>query len=169
MRDATPTGLYWDLVDASSPSNQDVTVRFGIRRDTFQRVLEFRLATLVAQYYGIVQNGLIGAAHLFKGLKRPLLHDGNIDGDQNVLIYSWRPRFDWEWTGGRHDGQPRPLDPPPRRAFVVLVRQEPTQDEHQVVGSIEHWNWVEEQSERKGAPIDSATRYTEHLWSRRTL
>ena len=53
----------------------------------------------------------------------------------------------------------------PGRVFVVLAR-ETEKDEHDIVGRIEHWNWVEEDSELQKAPVKWRDRYVKKLWSR---
>lgn len=164
LREPDSAGPYWDIVTALSP-DQEETIRLGVRRDTVRRVVGEKLSTVVAQYYGIVQEGLQNACHLFRGLKRPLFHDGDAEADGNVLIYSWRPKVDYVRAGSPYNGTPRPRSQVPGRVFVVLVRKA-DQADYNVVGDIEHWNWVEEDSELENAPVDWADRYIEKLWSR---
>ena len=164
-----PLGPYFEVIEAPSPQNPATMVRLGIRQDTFQRQVARVRTTVIAQYYGIIQDGLVVAAHAFQGVKRPLSHGGNMDADQSVLIYAWRPRYDYEWVGNPHDGQEYRRDPPPGRVFVVLVREEPQPNEFHVVGTVEHWNWVLEDSDLKQAPINWQQRYQKLLWSRETL
>jgi hypothetical protein len=57
------------------------------------------------------------------------------------------------------------MEPLPGRVFVVLVREEPPNTEN-VIGSIERWNWVEEDTDLPGAPLEWSERYEEKLWSR---
>ena len=85
--------------------------------------------------------------------------------DKNVLIYSLRPQVDYEWNGNQFDGYPEEKEPPPGRVFVVIVSEQSI-DEHGISGSIGRWNWVKEQSDFWGAPLDWNQRYVEKLWSR---
>jgi hypothetical protein len=164
-----PVGPYCEIIEVPSPENPSIMVRLGVRQDTFQRQILRGRGTVIAQYYGIIQDGLVIAAHAFRGLKRPLSHGSDMNADESVLIYAWRPRFDYEWVGYRHDGQEYRRDPPLNRVFVVLVREEPQPNEFHVLGSVEHWNWVPEDSGLKQAPIDWEKRYQAKLWSRETL
>ena len=164
LREPDSTGPYWDIVTALSP-DQEETIRFGVQYDTVKSVVREKLSTVVAQYYGIVQEGLQNASHLFRGLKRPLFHEGDSEADGSVLIYSWRPKVDYVWAGSPYNGTPRPKSQVPGRVFVVLVRKT-DQAEYNVVGNIEHWNWVEEDSKLENAPVDWPDRYIEKLWSR---
>lgn len=156
---------YFEFVDAPSPEDPSQTVKLGIRPFTFRRFVDLGFATGLAQYYGIVQDGLIVAEHAFRGLQRPLMLGDDMNADQTVVIYAWRPQFDCEWSGYPWDGNVVRLEPPPNRVFVVLVREEPA-NEFGVSGSIEKWNWVAEDSELRGAPIEWQARYRERLWSR---
>ena len=156
---------YFDFVAAPSPSDPSRTVKLGMRQLTFHRFRDLGFAAGIAQYYGIVQDGLIVAQHAFRGLQRPLMLGDDTNADQPVVIYSWRPEFDCEWSGYPWDGTVVRLEPPPHRVFVVLVREEP-HNEFGVFGSIEKWNWVGEDAVLKGAPTDWQARYKEHLWSR---
>jgi len=157
--------IYFDVVDAPCPTDPNSTIRIGIRQERFQYFKDFGLRTAVAQYYGIVRPGLILARHVFRGLKRPLMLGGNMSADKNVLIYSWRPLWDYEWMGTPDQGYPTTKNPPLYRVFVTLVREkEPNSDG--ISGSIERWNWVIEDPEQPHAPIESAERYGECLWSR---
>jgi hypothetical protein len=58
------------------------------------------------------------------------------------------------------------MSPPPARVFVVLVIELEPPDEHGIAGTIEHWNWVEEDSELRQAPINWNERYNQLIWSR---
>lgn len=165
MRLQGPVGPYLELVEAPSPQDLQTMVRLGVRQETFKRHLVRVRPTVIAQYYGIVQDGLVISAHLFQGLQRPLSHGGDLHADEAVLIYSWRPQFDYEWVGNPYDGSEYRREPPPGRVFVVLVRQEPS-NEFNVMGSIEQWNWIREDGELNGAPIDWRERYKTLVWSR---
>lgn len=105
----------------------------------------------------------MAAEHAFQGLVRPLMHNGDVDADRTVIIYCWRPQIDWEWRGDKFSGQVVPMEPPPRRVFVVLVREE---QDHElgVCGSVEKWNWIAEDPSLLEAPVDWKTRYGRMLW-----
>lgn len=127
------------------------------------RLVDARKNHAIAQLYGIVQSEIGAAQHLFQGVKRKLLHGENRNGDQGVLIYALRPPNDLLWSGSRHEGQLLFVRPPKDRVFVVLVQAVANSD---VIGSIEHWNWVAEDKALAGAPLDWERRYTKRLWSR---
>jgi hypothetical protein len=162
MRGFTKLGPYKDVIEAPGLEDHGKIVKIGLRGDGFP------LLTLsaIGQYYGLVQEGLIAARHLFRGLNRALDFDGDMNADQSVFAYTWRPAFDFEWSGSRDGGSPQRIGSPPgNRVFAVLVRQaEP--NEHEVVGSIEHWSWIREDRRLPGAPVEWEQRYKERLWSR---
>jgi hypothetical protein len=164
MRDIQGAAGYADVVEAPSPFGPATAVRFGIRSDTFGRYVNRGLATAIAQYYGLVQQEIMQAKHVFRGLKRPLALDENMNADRNVLIYAWLPLNDYQWVGSRFEGRPECRAVQAGRVFVVLVREEP--EEHGVSGSIEKWNWVREDPILTCAPVGWEQRYEQKLWSR---
>jgi len=123
------------------------------------------MRTALAQYFGIVEEGMMEANHLFRGLQRPLFHAENVNGDQSVLIYSLTPDYDFVWMGDETTGDAVKVEPPPNRVFVVLARQIEI-DEYGVSGTIEHWNWVQRDMKLDGAPIGHLERYKQTVWSR---
>jgi hypothetical protein len=165
VRIAGRTGPYFEVLAAPSPDDPSQTVKVGVRNDTFQRYRKHGLVTSIAQYFGIVQEGLAETQHLFRGLERPLMHDADMDADERVLVYAWRPYCDYEWSGGPWDGNIIPREPPPNRVFVVLVKEEKP-NEFGVYGSIEKWNWIMEDSRLKDAPVEWDVRYGKKLWSK---
>jgi hypothetical protein len=166
MRSIQRAGLYKDTVDAPSPQDAALIIKFGARKEIFQEYARRGQRSAIAQYYGIVQDGLILARHAFRGLRRPLMLGGDMHADETVLVYTWRSEVDYEWAGTPQYGRPQPISPPPAgRVFVVLVREEEP-DENGVFGSIEKWNWVREDPRLRHAPVDWEQRYGTRLWSR---
>jgi hypothetical protein len=93
------------------------------------------------------------------------MHDADMDADERVLVYAWRPYSDYEWSGGPWDGNIIRREPPLNRVFVVLVKEEKP-NEFGVYGSIEKWNWIMEDSRLKDAPVEWDVRYGKKLWSK---
>jgi len=170
MKDIQRVGPYVDIIEARDPLNAALVVKLGLRESSFQQNVHNGLKTNIAQYYGIVQDSLLDAVHVFQGLKRPLMLGNDKEGDKSVFVYSWRPERDYVWTGSRFDGNPVPKQPPPNRVFVVLVREEPPPNEYAqvgwVFGSIEKWNWIKEDPALPHAPVGWRERYDQKLWSR---
>jgi hypothetical protein len=169
MRNIQRVGPYADIVEGRSPEDPASKVKLGLGEASFQQDLRLGLRTTVAQYYGLVQDYLLSAVHLFQGLKRPLMDGNDKEADKSVLVYSWRPETDFIWTGSPFDGRVCQMVPPSGRVFVVLVRPEPQPVDHpgvgRVVGSIEKWNWVKEDPSLSSAPVDWNQRYDRKLWS----
>lgn len=168
LRKIQPVGPYRDIVEARSPDDELLFVKLGLREESFQQLSRHNLPTAVAQYYGLVQDGLPQAVHAFKGLNRPLMLAHDMEADKNVVIYTWRPVEDYVWMGGRSEGKPVAKIPPPNRVFVVLVREENADFPRvgRVIGSVEKWNWVKEDPRLPHAPVDWESRYNARLWSR---
>lgn len=167
VREAAITALYFDVVEAPSPIDPSQTVKYGLRRATVQAFGRAGWKTPMAQFYGIVQDGLISAQHAFRGLNRPMSYENNMEADQTILVYSWAPSIDYEYLGEGDACDLAEIKPSPGKAFVALVREEKIKLENsQTEGTIEKWNWVLGDSELRGAPIDWKIRYAEKLWSR---
>ena len=166
MRDFQSIGPYADCVTAPSPIDWQRTISLGVRSDTLQQYAGHGIGTVIAQYYGIVQTGLLAAQHAFKGLNRKLLDDDDMQAEERIVVYTWRPPADYLWSGSPFNGTPvRVVPPPPGKVFVVLVRIDPP-DKDGIEGSIERWNWVREDPRLPGAPVDSNARYGTRLWSK---
>jgi hypothetical protein len=170
MRDIQRVGPYADIVVARSPADPEQTVKLGLGEACLQQNFRFGLSTAIAQYYGMVQDGMNSAVHLFQGIKRPLMYGNDKEVDKSVLVYSWRPVTDFMWAGSRFDGRVIRKVPPEGRVFVVLVMPESQPIDFpgvgKVMGSIEKWNWVKEDPFLSNAPVDWNKRYDKKLWSR---
>lgn len=153
---------YFAILDAPRVAPGGV-LRLGVRRETFARLIHRHRRTMIAQYYGNVRQ-LHMAAHVFRGVNRDLMFGDNADGDQDILIYSWKPQHEFLWIGGAFNGTAVPVPAPQGRVFVVLARKLPAPD-GEVGATALHWNWVEEGKDPE-APVDWQERYTERLWSK---
>jgi len=138
----------------------------GVRQDVILNLKKLNLRTAIAEFWGIVEPSLILARHAFRGLKRPLAHNGDMHADRRMVIYSWRPMWDFVWVGDAHHGHLEKKSPPPKTVMVVIVREEQQLDPHGVYGSIKRWNWVKEDLILPHAPIEWGQRYAKKLWSR---
>ena len=136
----------------------------AITQTQLGRYASMGLMSGLAQFQRIVAPGTILARHIFRGLKRPMSVGGNMLADQDKLVYSWKPRFDYEWPGDRFRDPPVGREPHPRRVFVVVVTPNSSGDFPMVDGWIERWNWVLGSDDLGGAPINYSERYEEQLW-----
>ena len=124
---------------------------------------------LIASFIGNVARGVILTQHIFRGLDRPLLTDGNVNADGDILVYSRKPAVDWEWKGDRFAGKPVAVDPQlPGLVFVVIVSPNVRHIEKfsSIDGWVSAWNWVQEDSGLPEAPIGWVDRYREKIWTR---
>jgi len=167
-----PVGPYQDVAIVPSPSDTspylefERFVRVGVRTTTFQNILMSDGPTAIGQYYGLVQQGLVftDLVHLFRGLERPLDGGDNETGDRDILVFSWVPKWDWQWDLVTQ--KPVRLAPPRNRVFVIQVKPFTVADEHGVVGIVLHWNWVAEDRVLPGAPVNYGTRYAVKVWTK---
>lgn len=162
-------GVY--VVDAllvRKKGEKPVEVKFGILPEQLGKHASRGKGTAIAQFYMIVSPGLIRAKHIFRGLERPLFCDGDMHADESKLVYSWKPKKDYEWKGDRFSGQTEERVPPQGRVFVTIVSPNRDKSFPGIDGWIEHWNWVHESSDLSNAPVESEKRYKEKLWSNAT-
>ena len=169
MRDIGGT----EVICVSAPffDEESGEVRDGIL-GIIKQDLAFRAShgqsAVVAQLYGLVADGISRTKHIFKGVKRPLLTDGNMDGDKAILVYARKPAFDCAWRGTQFDGLVERLDPPQGCVFVVYVtpnhRHKSQFDE--IDGWINHWTWIDEDQALPEAPTDWVGRYLSRVWTR---
>ncbi|WP_291996725.1 hypothetical protein [Candidatus Accumulibacter sp. ACC012] len=125
-------------------------------------------STAIAQFYGLLCGGMILTKHVFVGLQRPLLTDGNNGADAEKLVYTRKPECDYLWAGTKHDGDYERIGAPPSSVFTVLVSPNVKHraDFPDVDGWINYWTWVEEDSFLPEAPVDWVDRYEARLWTR---
>lgn len=87
----------------------------------------------------------------------------DMEADEKVFVYMWRPDADFEWIGGRNSRAfPAKHPAPDGRVFVVLAREHPEPDKYDVSGTVLRWNWVHGDL----ANFDWTQRYNEKRWSR---
>jgi hypothetical protein len=142
--------------------------RLGMLKSDLSAIAKRGQSTAIAQMFGLVLPGTILAAHLFRGLKRPLFTDGNMKADADKLIYSRKPSFDCVWSGTPHDGVISRVDPPQGCVLAVFVSPNMRHRESypQIDGWINYWTWIDEDQALPEAPIEWIGRYDKRLWTR---
>lgn len=163
---------YFCTVEALSPEANPAdskVIRYGVSPELIESLREQKQYSRLAQFYGLVRNGLILAEHLFVGLNRDLYYKGDMESDSKCLVYIRRPSKDYEWNvDGKTGEQLVKRVAKPKRVFAVVVRlfDEPGTDN--IIGTIGHWNWVKEEPESNGKPLDHQNRYKDRKWSRKS-
>lgn len=127
-------------------------------------------ATAIAQFYELVLPGMILSRHVFKGLRRPLLTDGDTNADQGMLVYTRKPAYDYQWVDGPQQGHSEQIAAPAGKVFAVITR--PNGEKHvenfpEVDGWINAWCWIDEDLGLPEAPTDWVDRYDSKLWTRK--
>src|SRR5713101_5085405 len=136
MRDIQRVGPYVEIVESRAPDNHLNIVKVGVVEEVFDKFVQTGQSIKCAQFFGIIQPGLTSAVHAFKGLNRPLMRAGDMEADKTIVIYSWRPRFDYVWSHGRFNGNQTTRTPPSNEVFVVLVQQLAEPEHYPGYGSI---------------------------------
>ncbi len=162
---------YHSLFDAPSPDSsmplhdEGAVVKLGLRNNLYCRMVDKGLQTDISQFLGILRPGILKAVHLFRDLKRGCYFDGDMGSSRDVYIYTWKPQYDCErnWERGAGFGCLLRHPAPNKKVFVVLVRK---LDGGDVFGTVERWNWVEEDTRLPGAPKEYDIRYGKVIWSK---
>ena len=95
MKPITENGEIVYVVDGLSPDGEAWT--FGIPKADILRIRERGTWVRLVQLLNIVSPGLIVAEHIFRGLKRPLCEDEDMNADEKKLTYTWKPVYDYDW------------------------------------------------------------------------
>lgn len=154
---------FYTIIEAPDPDDRNKRVKLGVRHETVKQLKDAQLWTSMALLVDVVGHNLPFAAHVFRGLKRPLFDGKDMNADQDVVIYSFTPEEDVYWVNAADGGYSSRLPPPPGRTFVVLVKLEKGLP-NGVVGTIEHWNWVHMDPILHDAPDKYGSRYSEKVW-----
>lgn len=165
----TKSGKYLFVADGwvCTASGKVEEGRFGLLTDSLKEYGARGQATAIAQFYGLVVPGLILTEHIFEGLDRPLYCDKDKKGDEDKLVHTRKPAWDYEWPSGC-DGSHVKVLAPADSVFVVVVSPNKNHKNGfpEIDGWIERWNWVTEDSGLPGAPIGWIDRYKKKLWTR---
>ena len=163
------TGVY--LVEAhwvaEEGADADV-VTLGCRAKTIGVSGGHGLRSRIAQFYKIVVPGMIFTGHIFQGLKRPQKKGDDMDADAKNCVYTWKPKRDFWWGGGKTsgDGYIVEVPPPAGRVFTVIVAPNLEMEQWpEIRGWIVDWAWVRESKELAYAPVEYQDRYAKRLWS----
>jgi len=150
-------------------SESSDAVKFGMRASDLKRYGLRGQGSAIAQFYKIVGDGLIVARHIFKGLNRPLYCDECEDGDQDKLIYTWKPSIDWFWHGDGPTGSPKRVKAPADKVFFVIISVNKNHKDAypDVYGWIERWNWVREDEALPEAPTEWVERFDCKIYTRK--
>jgi hypothetical protein len=165
----TPTGPAWATADApdwTGRSPAGSAVKIAITKSRIAALASRGQRTILGQWYGIVQPGLILTQHVFEGLKRGMLVDHDGRADMKKLAFTWAAKRDATLVGPAHDARVEFCDAPKDRVFVVYVSPNEMLEQYpDIAGWAEHWAWVAANPSLPAAPVDSDSRYDRRLWS----
>ncbi len=154
-------GLYKD-----APTRSLREAKFGLTITNLEKRAKNHLHTEIAQFYTLVNDGLILTRHAFSGLERPLYCNDSSNGDKEKFVYTRKPTYDYEWSGGRQ-GKPIRKKAPKGHIFAVFISPNLDQDGlyPEIQGWIEHWAWIEEDQGLSEAPINWVDRFNNKIWT----
>ena len=155
-----------DGIAFDEDTNETDVVQFGILKRDLEKFVRRGMLSVFAQFDQLVCNGLINSKHIFKGLKRPLYNDDSFTADEDVLIYTRRPNYDFEWRGGPQ-GQSVRIKAPGNSVFVILVNKNIRHADKfpEIYGWIDRWNWIQEDAYIPEAPINHESRYGQRIFT----
>lgn len=155
------------VVEGPSLKGDGSVAKYALTLDVLRGLGGRKQYSAIAQFYGLIVDGLILTTSIFQGLNRYLSCDGNREGDDGKFVFSRKPAYDYFWEGGRNGTQKKTLAPS-GQVFVVLISQNLTHAAEfpDIAGWVEHWNWVEEDPVLSGAPVNWIDRYKKKIWTR---
>jgi hypothetical protein len=142
---------------------------FALMQSDLRRRIEGNHTWILGELYGLVGKGLTNTCHIFEGLKRPMLVNGNGTADKGKLVYVWKPKFDYRFCGQKFgdDSSLEHVAAPTGSVFAVLISPNLMKNDYpKVHGWIEHWTWIDEDPTALGKPIDYETRYDTCIWTK---
>lgn len=161
-----PGGRVWvsDAIDWTGTASEG-HLKIGIMHKSIAARAGRGLSYMLGQMYGVVGLGMIRAQHVYKGLKRGMLVDGDGSADRKKLAVTWSAKYDAKWVGPAENGQIVYEPAPDDRVFVVYVSVNEMLEEYpDIYGWAEHWAWVASDPDLPGAPIGSPGRYDSKIW-----
>src|SRR5438105_1774880 len=94
-------GVYGHLFEApvcwgigGAPLDSPVVGHVALLSSDLRAHAERGHSTVIAQFYGLFENGLMDTKHVFQGLQRPLRTDGNNSADAEKFVFVRKPAFD---------------------------------------------------------------------------
>lgn len=162
-------GISYIIVDGLplSETQTGEAVKYAVTMDILRGLGNRKQFSNIVQLWELVIPGLILSTHLFQGLNRNLYCDGVFEGDTDKFVFSRKPAYDFYWEGGREGKQIKKFASS-GQVFVVVVSKNTKHQEKfpEICGWIEHWNWVDEDTELSEAPINWVDRYKQRIWSK---
>lgn|GEM_PF-3587899 len=153
------------LIDGINPD--DTAAKFGVLKRHLALTLERGQTVRFAQLVRIVEPGLVLAHAIFKGVKRPCKSGSDMDAGENKHFFILKPKTDWDWPSGQKfedESGPVEKDIPQNRVFYVIATPNDNRDQFPSVDYwLDHWAWVEADSENPNFPINFSLRFSEAL------
>lgn len=141
-------------------------IKIGVTKKKPSSQKRSRAKACAGQFYGIVDNGLIHAEHVFRGLRRSMHVGNNDDAAAEKLAASWLAARDARLVGDKSDATVDFRTAPPDKVFVVYISVNKMLREYpSIYGWAEHWTWVQADPVEIGAPIQWLERYEARIWS----
>ena len=158
------------IAEGPSLTSPEVVVQYALRKDDLNAYVQRHQLSLIAQFYGLVVNGLILTKHCFKGLRRDLFCDGQQGGQSKKYALVRKPAYDYVWEGGRNGKEVKKVAPD-SSVFVVLISENAHKENFPTIeGWIDRWCWVQEDSgPLEDTPEGWVDRYEQKIWTQQNL
>lgn len=148
------------IIPIKGLSDGGVATTYGFGLDTFNEMKKRGEGVRLLQFKEIVVPLLIEVLHIFQGLRRPLLLHTDMNGDKEKFVHTFVPIVDFERD--IRNGVTVKRFPQKGRVFAVIIGKS---SDSMVSGTIEHWGWVEEANDLRGAPVNWDNRFDRKVWS----
>lgn len=139
----------------------------GVPKEAINLKLGRGQTVATTQLFGNIGMTLHETQHVFKGLRRGMMVDGDNGADSKKLTLTWRPSVSFWGHGSAHKFEMTPVPPPENCVFAVYVTENTKLTEFpDIDGWAEHWTWLPEDEMLSGAPLYWENRYDSKIWSK---
>jgi hypothetical protein len=119
----------------------------------------------IVQLQLVILPGMGLTRHVFQGLQRPLLCEGDINGSEKKLVYCRKPSFDGTAFVGADGFEAKRIPPPDAQTLCTIVTPNGDGSYPEIFGWIDRWNWVQEDRGAPEAPDNWIDRYNTKLFT----
>ena len=157
------------IIRVKAPVSPDWAIGdLGFDGTLLRTLIGYGRHTQAFAFLSLVRDQLVFAEHCFQGLNRPFFdaHLRQVTQGEGIYVYSYSLTYDVAFDHAAD--RLRVSEPPTGQVYMVVVS--PVSDEDRtrfgIHGWIRWWNWVREDSDLRGAPVNPRTRFARALWTR---
>ncbi|WP_299683887.1 hypothetical protein [uncultured Tateyamaria sp.] len=143
-------------------------LKIAITSEKMQRRISRGFRVQFGQLFGVISTGAIFATSAHRGLKRPMLVNGNNEAHLDKFALILNPKHDARFGGSIEKGEVERISAPSGRVFAIYLSPNKMEGEFPEVDMwIEHWTWIAASPDDPEMPLDYMERYdTPCVWTK---